>query len=109
MLRADQFLLSRSEFFWRRTTHPEEGNLSIAVLIILAVMGVVWWRYQHQIAAAHDREEQLEFEVHGADRAHEFAKVHPNLTKLNGWAGTGGLWATLVVHGFASYETDRLT
>lgn len=81
--------------------------MSIALAVIMAVLGVVWWRYQHKAAAAHHREEQREIEVHGLERGHGFEKLQSELSRSNGWIGNGALWATLVVYGFG--DTDRLT
>ena len=83
--------------------------MSIVVVIISNFVGAIWWRYHRKLAAVLDCEKQHEPGAHDQDRAEESSEIYPDLTDLNGWAGTGDLRATLVVHGFASYETDRLT
>jgi hypothetical protein len=83
--------------------------LFIAVLAIVALLGVVLWRHQRKAVTAGKCEPDGAFDVHDQETAHALEKLQSGESRSTGWTGNGALWATLVVYGFGSMETDRLT
>lgn len=79
----------------------------IAVLAIVALLGVVLWRYQRKPVTAGKCEPDGAFDVHDQESAHALEKLQTGGSRSTGWTGNGALWATLVVYGFGSMETDR--